>query len=180
MNGRTFKVPHWHIITWIYFIVSDYSFERLPCITFIQHQVRRTFGWLWGMSLVRSFGWRGRISLDGWNGLDGHHVNHWVIQIYRQKSKFGTLGREVLLGFCFLRPWRLGRSLRSTELDIVFLFLVWTVDFWTIEDVVASSWTWMSSSPLVTAFSLFSFMVAIPVAKKAKKKKKKNKCILST
>ena len=43
---------------------------------------------------------------------------------------FGTLGRGFLLGFCFLRPRRLGRSPRSTELDIAFLFPVWTANFW--------------------------------------------------
>ena len=88
---------------------------------------------------------------------------------------FGTFGRGFLLGFCFLEPRRLGRSPRFTELEIVFLFPVWTAGFWTTKGVV-SSWTWTSSSPLVTAFSLFSFIVAIPMAKKTnlgKKKKKK-------
>ena len=46
-------------------------------------------------------------------------------------------------------------------------------NFWTTKGVVMSSWTWTSLSPLVTAFSLFSFMVAIHVTKKAKLKKKK-------
>ena len=165
MNGRSFKVLHWHIVTWIHFIVSDNPFERSPCITFVQHQVGRLLRRLRGMNLARSFGWRGRIGLDRHNGLDGHHVNHWVVQIYRQRSKFWNLGKRILLGFCFLGPWRLGRSPRFTELEIVFLFPVWTAGFWTTEGVV-SSWTWTSSSPLVTDFSLFSFMVAIPMAKK--------------
>ena len=88
---------------------------------------------------------------------------------------FGILGRRVLLGFCFLRPQRLGRSPRSTELDILFLFPVWMANFWTTKGVVVSSWTWTSLSPLVTASSLFSFMVAIHVTKKAKLKKKNEK-----
>ena len=88
---------------------------------------------------------------------------------------FGILGRRVLLGFCFLRPQRLGRSPRSTKLDILFLFPVWMANFWTTKGVVVSSWTWTSLSPLVTASSLFSFMVAIHVTKKAKLKKKKEK-----
>ena len=175
MNGWTFKVPHWHIITWIHFIVSDDSFERLPCIILIQHQVRRTLKRLWGISPMRSFSWRGKIlRLDGWNGLDGCHVNHWVVQIYYWRSEIWDLRKRVLLGFCFLRPRRLGRSPRSTELDIVFLFLVWTVGFWTTEGVV-SSWIWTSSSPLVAVFSLFSIMVAIPMTKKTKLKKEKEK-----
>ena len=78
---------------------------------------------------------------------------------------FGTFGRGFLLGFGFLEPRRLGRSPRFTELEIVFLFPVWEAGFWTTEGVV-SSWTWTSSSPLVTAFSLFSFIVAIPMAKR--------------
>ena len=103
MNGRSFKVLHWHIVTWIHFIVSDNPFERSPRITFVQHQVGRLLRWLRGMSLVRSFGWRGRIGLDGRNGLDGHHVNHWVVQIYRWRSKFWNLGKRILARLLLLR-----------------------------------------------------------------------------
>ena len=90
----------------------------------------------------------------------------------------GTFGGGFLLGFGFLEPQRLGRSSRFTELEMVFLFPVWEEGFWTVGVVV--SWTWTSSSPLVTAFSLFSFIVAIPITKKTnsgfkKKKKKKEK-----
>ena len=48
-------------------------------------------------------------------------------------------------------------------------------NFWTTKGVVVSPWTWTSLSPLVTAFSLFSFMEAIHVTKKAKLKKKKKR-----
>ena len=40
------------------------------------------------------------------------------------KGNFGTLGGGVLPDFCFLEPRRVGRSPRSTELDIPFLFPV--------------------------------------------------------
>ena len=103
MNGRSFKVFHWHIVTWIHFIVSDNPFECSPRITFVQHQVRRLLRRLRGMSLVRSFGWRGRIGLDGRNGLDGHHVNHWVVKIYRWRSKFWNLGKRILARLLLLR-----------------------------------------------------------------------------
>ena len=103
MNGRLFKVLHWHIVTWIHFIVSDNPFERSPRITFIQHQVRRLLRRLRGMSLARSFGWRGRISLDRQNGLVGHHVNHWVVQIYHRRSKFWNLGKRILARLLLLR-----------------------------------------------------------------------------
>ena len=49
-------------------------------------------------------------------------------------------------------------------MDLGFLFPVWTASFWTVKGVV------VSSSPLV-AFSLFSFMVAIPATRKIKLKK---------
>ena len=93
---------------------------------------------------------------------------------------FGTFGGGFLLGFGFLEPRRLGRSSRFTELEMVFLFPVWEEGFWTTAVVV--SWTWTSSSPLVTAFSLFSFIVAIPMTKKTnlglKKKKKSGRHLL--
>ena len=103
MNGRSVKVFHWHIVTWVHFIASDNSFKRPPCITLIQHQVGRLLRQFWGMSLARSFSWRGRINLDGWNGLDGRHVNHWVIQIYRQRSKFWDLRKRSLARLLLLR-----------------------------------------------------------------------------
>ena len=103
MNDRTFKVSHWHIITWIHFIFSDDSFGRLPCITLVQHQVKRTLRWLWGMSLTRSFSWRGKIlRLDRWNGLDGCHVNHWAVQNYHWRSELWDLGKRGLAGLLLL------------------------------------------------------------------------------
>ena len=84
--------------------------------------------------------------------------------------RFGTLGGGVLLGFCFFKPRHLGRSPRSTELEILFLFLAWTASFWTTSEA-ASSWTWTSSSPsvpLAMPFPLFSFIVANPLMKKTK------------
>ena len=103
MNGGSFKVLHWHIVTWIHFIVSDNPFERPPRITFIQHQVGRLLKRLRGMSLARSSSWRGRISLDERNGLDEHHVNHWVVQMYRRRSKFWNLGKRILVRLLLLR-----------------------------------------------------------------------------
>ena len=102
MDGRTFKILHWHIITWIYFIISYYSLERPLCITLVQRQVGRTFRPLWGMSLAKSFDWRGRISLDGWNCLDGHHINHRIVQVYL-RSKFWNLGKRSLTRFLLFR-----------------------------------------------------------------------------
>ena len=86
------QVPHWHIITWIHFIISDDFFERLPCITLVQHQVWRMLRQLWGMSPT-SFSWRGKILR-----LDGCHVNHWVIQIYRRRSEFWDPRKRGLAG----------------------------------------------------------------------------------
>ena len=40
------------------------------------------------------------------------------------KGNFGTLGGRVLPDFYFLEPQQVGRSPRSTELDIPFLFPV--------------------------------------------------------
>ena len=84
---------------------------------------------------------------------------------------FGTSRREALPDFFFLGPQRLGRSSRSTvlDMDLGFLFPVWTVGFWTTGGTV------VSSSPLVIVFSLFFFMVAIPVTRNIKLKKKKKK-----
>ena len=81
----------------------------------------------------------------------------------------GTLGIGVLTGFCFLAPRRLGRSSRSTALDIDldFLFPLWM-------DVTGTTGgAAMSSSPLVTVFSLFSLIVIIPTTWKTNQKKKK-------
>ena len=117
MNGRMFKVPHWHIITWIHFIVSDDFFERLPCISLIQHWVRRTLRRLWGLSPARSFSWKGKIlRLDKWNGLDGCHVNHWVVQIYRQRSVLWDLGKRGLTGLLLLKTsttWKVTKVHRA-------------------------------------------------------------------
>ena len=117
MNGWTFKVPYWHIITWIHFIVSDDSFERLPCIILIQHQVRRMLRRLWGISPMRSFSWRGKIlRLDGWNGLDGCHVNHWVVQIYYWRSEIWDLRKRGLAGLLLLKTsttWKVTKVHRA-------------------------------------------------------------------
>ena len=81
----------------------------------------------------------------------------------------GTLGIEVLTSFCFLAPQRLGRSSRSTALDIDldFIFLIWTEVTWTTEGAATSS------SPLIMAFSLFSLIVVIPATRKTNLFKKK-------
>ena len=130
MNGRTFKVFHWHVITWIYFVISDYSLERPPCITLIQNQVGRTFRRLWRMRLARSFGWEGRINLDMWNYLDKHYINHRVVQVYRQ-SKLWNFRKRSFARFLFLRTsmtWKVVQ-IHWTRLDLGFLFLVWTAGF---------------------------------------------------
>ena len=116
MNGRSFKVLHWHVVTWIHFIISDNPFERPPRITFVQHQVRRLLKRLRGMRSARSFSWRGRISLDGRNSLDGHHVNHWVVQIYRRRSKFWNLWKRILVRLLLLRTsttWKVTKVHRA-------------------------------------------------------------------
>ena len=77
---------------------------------------------------MRSFSYKREVlSLDGWSSLDrwsglGYQVHSRGIQVYRHEGNFGTLGGEVLSDFCFLEPRRVGRSPRSTELDIPFLF----------------------------------------------------------
>ena len=116
MNSRSFKVLHWHVVTWIHFIISDNPFERPPRITFVQHQVRRLLRWLRGMRSARSFSWRGRISLDGRNSLDGHHVNHWVVRIYRRRSKFWNLWKRILARLLLLRTsttWKVTKVHRA-------------------------------------------------------------------
>ena len=77
---------------------SDESFERPPSITLVQHQVRRTFGWLWRMSPMRSFGCKRRkiLKLDRWSGLDRYQVHCRVVQVYRRKREFWNLGRRSL------------------------------------------------------------------------------------
>ena len=130
MDGKTFKVFHWHIIAWTYFIVSDYSLECPPCITLVQHQVGRTCRRLRRMRLARSFSWKGRIGLDGKDYLDGHHINHKIVQVYR-RSKFWNFGRRSLARFLFLRTsmtWKVVQ-IHWTRLDLGFLFLVWTAGF---------------------------------------------------
>ena len=79
-----------------------------------------------------------------------------------------TLGREALPGFCFLGPQRLGRSSKSTALDIDldFLFPVRTEVTWTTGGAVGGAVT--SSSLLVMVFSLFSLIVVIPTTRKVK------------
>ena len=110
MNGKSFKVLHWHVVTWIHFIISDNPFERPPCITFVQHQVKRLLRRLKGMRSARSFSWRGRISLDG------HHVNHWDVQIYSRRSKFWNLWKRVLARLLLLRTsttWKVTKVHRA-------------------------------------------------------------------
>ena len=123
MDGKTLKVLHWHVIAYVHLIVSDKAFKRPPGITLVLHQVGMTLGLLWKMSSIRSFGCKRRkvLRLDGWNGLDGNQVYCWVVQVYHHGREFWNLGKRVLPNFYFLEPWRLGRSPRSTELDMPFL-----------------------------------------------------------
>ena len=112
MNGRSFKVFHWHVVTWIHFIVSDYPLERPPRIAFVQHQVRRLLRRLRRMGSTWSFSWRGRISLDGRNGLDGHHVDNWFVQVYRLGGKLGNSWRRIFGRFWLLRTSTTGKVVK--------------------------------------------------------------------
>ena len=177
MDTKTFKFLYWHIIAFIDFIVSNNPLERPPCVTFVQHQIRRTIRWLWRRRLTSSLGLRGRFSLNGMNCLDGLHIDWRFVQVYRRRYEFRNLGKRSLISlnnFCFLGPRRLGRSSRSTGVDIglAFLFPAWTEVFWTTGVAVASS------SPLVMFFSLFSLIVIIPTTRKIKLKKKTTKTMM--
>ena len=72
-----------------------------------------------------------------------------------------------------MAPRRLGRSSKSTALDIDldFLFPVWTEVTWTTGGAVGGAVT--SLSLLVMVFSLFSLIVVILATRKTKLKKKK-------
>ena len=98
MDGRMLKVFHLHVIACIHLIVSDESFEHLPSIALIQHQVGKTLVLLWRMSPVRSFGYRRRkiLRLDRWNGFDEYQVHRQVIQVYRRGREFWNLERRSL------------------------------------------------------------------------------------
>lgn len=179
MNGKTLKVLHWHVITWVYLIVSDDCSS--PSITLIQYQVGRTFVFLWRIGLVRSFYCRREVlRLDRWNSLDGwsglrHQVHCRGVQVYHRRRDLGNLGGGVLPNFYFLEPWGVGRSPRSTELDIPILFPAWTPGFWMTKGVTSSK-TNTSSSPLITLatpFPLFSFIVATPMLERTKLVKRK-------
>ena len=177
MNGRSFKVLHWHVVTWIHFIISDNPFEHPPRITFVQHQVRRLLRRLRGMRSARSFSWRGRISLDGRNGLDGHHINHWVVQIYRRRSKFWNLWKRILARLLLLRTsttWKVTKVHKArNSLPLPCL------DSKLLDDerngVVLDLDVLISTG---NSLLLISFIVAIPMANKKNlglKKKKKGR-----
>ena len=102
MDSRTFKFSHWHVVTFIYFIVSDDPFERPPCVALVQHQIRRMVRWLRRARLARIFGWRGRISLDGMNCLDGFHVNKGLVQVHSRGYELRNLGNWSLDRFLLL------------------------------------------------------------------------------
>ena len=97
MDSRTFKFSHWHVVTFIYFIVSDDPFERPPCVALVQHQIRRTVRWLGRTRLARIFGWRERkISLDGMNCSDGLHINKGFVQVHSRGCELRNLGNRSL------------------------------------------------------------------------------------
>ena len=163
MDSRAFKFSHWHVVTFIDFIVSDNPFECPPCVVLVQHQIRRMVRWLRRTRLARIFGWRGRkISLDGMNVWTGSTSTEGSSRFTVGGVNLGTLGIGVLTGFCFLAPRRLGRSSKSTALDIDldFLFPPW------MEVTRTTGGVATSSSPLVTVFSLFSRIVIIPAMRK--------------
>ena len=175
MDSRAFKFSHWHVVAFIDFFISDDSFERPPCVVLVQHQIRRIDG-SDGLGL-REFltGGGGRLVWMGWTVWMGSTSTRGSSRFTVRGVNLGTLGIEVLTGFCFLAPWRLGRLSRSTTLDIDldFLFPTWT------EVIGTTGSAAMSSSPLVTVFSLFSLIVVIPATRKTKenhlKKKEKRK-----
>ena len=124
--------------------------------------------------LMSSLGLEGRFTLNRMNCLDGLYIDWRFVQVYRRRYKFRHLGKRSLVrlnGFLLLEPQRLGRSSRSTTVDIglAFLFPAWTEVLWTTGVVAASS------SPLVMFFSLFSLIVIIPAMRKIKFKKKRKK-----
>ena len=133
MDDRMFKVFHWHVATWVHLIVSNEPFECPPTITLIQHQVRRTLGFLWRVSLVGSFGCRRRkvLRFDGWrSNLDENQVHCWVVQGYYNKKEFWNLGRRSLARLLLLgtstsrkvtRVYRAGYTLPFSNLDDRFL-----------------------------------------------------------
>ena len=50
------------------------------------------------------FSLKGKIlRLDRWNGLDGYHVNHWVVQIYRRRSELWDLRKRGLARLLLLK-----------------------------------------------------------------------------
>ena len=75
MDARTFKLLHCNVIALVHLTISDDSFERPPCVTLIQNQIRRTIRGLRRARLARSFGLKGRITLDGMDYLDRLHIH---------------------------------------------------------------------------------------------------------
>ena len=96
MDARTFKFLHWHVVTFVNFMLSDDPFERPPCITLIQNQIGRTIRGLRRARLARSFGWRGRIGLDGMDCLDGLHIHQRFVQVHCWWYKLGDLWKGSL------------------------------------------------------------------------------------
>ena len=164
MDGKTLNALHWYVIACVHLIVSDESFEHLPSVTLVQHQVGRTLGLFWRMNPVRSFGCRRRkvIRLDEWNVLDGYQVHCWVIQVYCRGREFWNLGGRSLARLLLLwtsMTWKVTKVIRTGKA----LSLPNLDDRLLDNQRVASSWTWTSyspSMPLVIAFPLFSIIVA--------------------
>ena len=95
MDARTLKLLHWHVVTFVNFMISDDPFERPPCITLVQNQIRGTIRGLGRARLVRSFGSRGRIRLGRMNYLDGLHV-HRFVQVHCWWYELRNLGKGSL------------------------------------------------------------------------------------
>ena len=99
MDARTLKLLHWHVVTFVNLMISDDPFERPPCITLVQNQIRGTIRGLRRVRLVRSFGSRGRIRRNRMNRLDGLHVHHRLVQVHCWWHELGNLWKR--------RPWLL-------------------------------------------------------------------------
>ena len=84
-------------------MLSDDPFERPPCITLVQNQIGRTIRGLGRARLTRSFGWRGRIALDGMDYLDGLHIHQRFVQVHCWRYKLGDLGKGSLSRLLLLR-----------------------------------------------------------------------------
>jgi len=118
VDGKVFKVFHWHVITCTHFFIYDDPFERLPSIILVQNQVGRTLGWNWRMNPMRSFGCRGRrvFRLEGWRSiLVGHQVHCRVVQVYGHGWKLWNLGRRSLIRLLLLKT---SASWKITKVNI--------------------------------------------------------------